>query len=82
MENDLEMENYLKIKLLDIEENAYRIGFIDGRKEATAVILDSISPIITKDCLRDIIKMIRKIDIKDKSTREFNSDENIIEEIS
>ena len=76
METDLEMDDYIKIKLLDIEENAYRIGFIDGRKEATRTILDTISPIVAKDCLKDIIRMIRRIDTKDKFSKEINS--NII----
>jgi len=61
------VEVYLKNKLLDLEENAYQSGFIDGRKAASRIILDAISPIVTEDCLKRVTKMIRKIDIKENS---------------
>ena len=70
METEIDMENYLRVKLLDIEENAYRIGFIDGKKQASSVILETITPIVTKDCLKEITRMVRKIDIKDPKFEE------------
>lgn len=66
------MESYMRLKLLEIEEDSYKIGFIDGKKIAARNILEIISPIVTKDCLRDIIKMIRKIEIKEKPNEEIN----------
>ncbi|MEK6861529.1 MAG: hypothetical protein AABY07_06170 [Nanoarchaeota archaeon] len=70
------VEVYLKNKILDLEENAYKSGFVDGRKTASRIILDAISPIITDDCLKRITKMIRKIDLKE------NSEEELLEEVT
>ena len=80
MYQEADIDVYLKNKLLDIEENAYKNGFIDGRKAASRFIVDAISPIVADDCLKRITKMIRKIDVTEKFSEEF--DEEMLEEVT
>ena len=63
-ENDF--EGYLKVKLLDIEENAYKCGFIDGKKVATRNIIEEIAPLMTEDGLKRLTRLIRNLEVKNE----------------